>query len=152
MVTQFIQQKLLEKSKHHRAALTRLEIGAHSEPMSKKVNVVKQSPQIRVMNTIVQNIDTSSEDFIFYFDRLTALLIEQYVMHPFSTFDTKLTTLTEPLTKSHSSLQQLQPPKAAPTPASAPKAKSQLFSFSAAAQPSKQAYTASFPTARPAAF
>ncbi|EGS22051.1 uridine kinase-like protein [Thermochaetoides thermophila DSM 1495] len=77
MVTQFIQQKLLEKSKHHRAALTRLEIGAHSEPMSKKVNVVKQSPQIRVMNTIVQNIDTSSEDFIFYFDRLTALLIEQ---------------------------------------------------------------------------
>ncbi|KAL2137217.1 hypothetical protein VTI74DRAFT_6428 [Chaetomium olivicolor] len=77
MVVQFIQQKLLEKSTHHRAALTRLEIGAQSEPLSEKVHIMKQTSQMRGMNTIIHDIDTSSEDFIFYFDRLTALLVEQ---------------------------------------------------------------------------
>ncbi|KAJ4294739.1 Uridine kinase [Collariella sp. IMI 366227] len=77
MVVQFIKQKLLEKSTHHRAALTRLEIGAQSEPLSNKVHVMKQTSQMRGMNTIIHDIDTSSEDFIFYFDRLTALLVEQ---------------------------------------------------------------------------
>lgn len=77
MVTQFIQQKLLEKSTHHRAALTRLEIGALSEPLTSKVHIMNQTSQMRGMNTIIHNIDTSSEDFIFYFDRLAALLVEQ---------------------------------------------------------------------------
>lgn len=82
MVVQFIQQKLLEKSTHHRAALTQLEIGAQSEPLSEKVLVMKQSSQMRGMNTIIHDIDTPSEDFIFYFDRLAALLVEQYVSNP----------------------------------------------------------------------
>lgn len=82
MVGQFIQQKLLEKSTHHRAALTRLEIGAHSEPLSDKVVVMKPTSQLRGMNTIIQDIDTHSEDFIFYFDRFTALLVEEYVVPP----------------------------------------------------------------------
>ncbi|KAK5658215.1 hypothetical protein OQA88_2190 [Cercophora sp. LCS_1] len=77
MVVQFIQQKLLEKSSHHRAALTSLEIGAQSEPLSEKVVILPQTTQLRGMNTIIRNIDTSSEDFIFYFDRFTALLVEQ---------------------------------------------------------------------------
>jgi uridine kinase len=78
MVVQFIQQKLLEKSTHHRAALKQLEIGAQSEPLSKKVMIMEPTPQLRGMNTILHDIDTSSEDFIFYFDRLSCLLIEQY--------------------------------------------------------------------------
>jgi uridine kinase len=82
MVVQFIQQKLLEKSTHHRAALTRLEIGASSEPLSKKVVVLKPTSQLRGMNTIIHDIDTSSEDFIFYFDRFTALLVEECVAYP----------------------------------------------------------------------
>ena len=77
MVTQFIQQKLLEKSKHHRAALTRLQLESLSEPLTKKVVFLEQTRQIRAMNTIIHDIDTSSEDFIFYFDRLAALLVEQ---------------------------------------------------------------------------
>jgi uridine kinase len=77
MVVQFIEQKLLEKSRHHRAALTRLELEAQSKPLSKKVIVLKETPQLKGMNTIIHDIDTSSEDFIFYFDRLAALLIEQ---------------------------------------------------------------------------
>jgi len=77
MVVQFIEQKLLEKSRHHRAALTRLEMEAQSKPLSKKVTILKETPQLKGMNTIIHDIDTSSEDFIFYFDRLAALLIEQ---------------------------------------------------------------------------
>jgi len=79
MVVQFIERKLLEKSTHHRAALKSLEIAAQSEPMSKKVVVLSQTSQLRGMNTIIRDIDTSSEDFIFYFDRFSALLVEQYV-------------------------------------------------------------------------
>ncbi|KAK0637111.1 uridine kinase family-domain-containing protein [Bombardia bombarda] len=77
MVVQFIEQKLLEKSTHHRAALTRLEIGAKSEPLSEKVFVMAQTTQLRGMNTIIHDIDTNSEDFIFYFDRFATLLVEQ---------------------------------------------------------------------------
>ncbi|KAH6632788.1 uridine kinase family-domain-containing protein [Chaetomium tenue] len=77
MVVQFIKEKLLEKSTHHRAALTRLEIGAQSEPLSEKVTVMNQTSQMKGMNTIIHDIDTPSENFIFYFDRLSALLVEQ---------------------------------------------------------------------------
>ncbi|KAJ2898227.1 uncharacterized protein MKZ38_004053 [Zalerion maritima] len=77
MVTQYIQLKLIEKSKHHRDALTLLEIEAQKEPMSEKVVLLDQTPQLKGMNTIIHDIDTPSEDFIFYFDRLTTLLIEQ---------------------------------------------------------------------------
>lgn len=77
MVVQFIEQKLLEKSKHHRTALLQLELQAQSEPLSKKVVLLESTPQLNVMNTIVKDIDTSPEDFIFYFDRLAALIIEQ---------------------------------------------------------------------------
>jgi uridine kinase len=76
MVVQFIQQKLLEKSKYHRAALTRLEQAAKAEPLSDRIIFLEQTPQLRGMNTILHDIDTSSEDFIFYFDRLSSLLIE----------------------------------------------------------------------------
>ena len=77
MVSQFIKQKLLEKSTHHRAALTSLELTALSQPLSRKVHIMKQTSQMRGMNTIIHDIDTSPEDFIFYFDRLAALLVEQ---------------------------------------------------------------------------
>ena len=79
MVTQYIQHKLLEKSRHHRAALTRLEIEAQKEPMSDRVVILQETPQLKSMNTILHDIDTSDEDFIFYFNRLSCLLIEQYV-------------------------------------------------------------------------
>lgn len=77
MVSQSIEQMLLEKSKHHRAALLQLEIQAQSEPLSKKVTLLQPTPQLKAMNTIIRDIDTSPEDFIFYFDRLATLIIEQ---------------------------------------------------------------------------
>lgn len=77
MVVQYIERKLVEKSTHHRAALTQLEVEAATHPLTEKVVILDETPQLKAMNTILQDIDTSSEDFIFYFDRLASLLIEQ---------------------------------------------------------------------------
>ncbi|KAH0523459.1 hypothetical protein TsFJ059_008465 [Trichoderma semiorbis] len=77
MMVQFIEKKLFEKSTHHREALARLEVRDRDEPLSDRVVVMSEGPQIKFMNTILQDIDTSAEDFIFYFDRLAALIIEQ---------------------------------------------------------------------------
>lgn len=77
-VVQYIEQKLLEKSKQHQATLTRLEREVLERPLSDRVVFLPQTPQLRGMNTIIHDVSTSSEDFIFYFDRLACLLLELY--------------------------------------------------------------------------
>jgi uridine kinase len=77
MMVQFIEQKLFEKSTHHREALRQLEAESLEEPLSSRVVVLPETPQLKFMHTILQDIDTSAEDFIFYFDRLAGLIIEQ---------------------------------------------------------------------------
>ncbi len=77
MMVQFIEKKLFEKSKHHREALSRLEAECKEQPLSDRVVILNDTPQIQCMNTILQDIDTTAEDFIFYCDRLAALVLEQ---------------------------------------------------------------------------
>jgi uridine kinase len=77
MVVQYIERTLVEKSKNHRAELKKLGQSAEDDPLSANVLLLKQTPQLRGMSTIIQDVDTSAEDFIFYFDRLTTLLVEQ---------------------------------------------------------------------------
>ncbi|VUC20149.1 unnamed protein product [Clonostachys rosea] len=77
MMVQYIERKLFEKSTHHREALSKLEMECKEQPLSERVVVVNETPQLKFMNTILQNIDTNAEDFIFYFDRLASLIIEQ---------------------------------------------------------------------------
>jgi uridine kinase len=77
MMVQYIERKLFEKSTHHREALSKLERECKEQPLSERVVVVNPTPQLKFMNTILQNIDTDAEDFIFYFDRLASLIIEQ---------------------------------------------------------------------------
>ena len=77
MVVQYIERTLTEKSKSHRAELKKLGQIAEDDPISPNVLLLVQTPQLRGMSTIIQDIDTSAEDFIFYFDRLTTLLVEQ---------------------------------------------------------------------------
>lgn len=79
MMVHFIERKLFEKSTHHREALSRLGAACKEEPLSNRVVVLDDTPQLKFMNTILQDIDTNAEDFIFYFDRLASLIIEQYV-------------------------------------------------------------------------
>ncbi|TVY24554.1 Uridine-cytidine kinase-like [Lachnellula hyalina] len=76
MVIQYIERKLIEKSKSHRAALKKLGQSSENDALSENVILLKQTSQVRGMNTIIQDIDTSAEDFIFYFDRIAALLVE----------------------------------------------------------------------------
>ena len=77
MVVQYLERTLTEKSKSHRAELKKLGQIAEDDPISPNVLTLVQTPQLRGMSTIIQDIDTSTEDFIFYFDRLTTLLVEQ---------------------------------------------------------------------------
>lgn len=85
MMVHFIEKKLFEKSTHHREALARLEATCKEQPLSDRVVILDDTPQLKFMNTILQDIDTSAEDFIFYFDRLAGLIIEQYVTRNEST-------------------------------------------------------------------
>jgi uridine kinase len=76
MVTNFIEKTLKEKSSRHRSDLKRLGQGQEDEPLSKFVNLLEQTAQVKGMNTIIQDRDTTPEDFIFYFDRMATLLVE----------------------------------------------------------------------------
>jgi uridine kinase len=76
MVTQYIERQLIDKSAIHRAELKRLGKAVEEEPLSERVALLAQTPQLKGMNTIIQDRDTPAEDFIFYFDRLATLLME----------------------------------------------------------------------------
>jgi len=77
MMVHYIERKLFEKSRHHREALAKLEAACKEEPLSDRVVVLDDTPQLKFMHTILQDIDTNAEDFIFYFDRLASLIVEQ---------------------------------------------------------------------------
>ncbi|KAI9731378.1 MAG: Uridine kinase [Cirrosporium novae-zelandiae] len=77
MIVKHIQRTLNEKSQRHRAELQSLGKEVEDEPLSAHIHVLKQTPQLVAMNTIIQNSFTSQEDFVFYFDRLTTLLMER---------------------------------------------------------------------------
>lgn len=77
MVEEHVRRTLKEKSRNHQEELERLGKQAEDEPLSKNVLLLKQTEQIVGMNTIIQNPMTKEVDFIFYFDRLSSLLIER---------------------------------------------------------------------------
>ncbi|RAL13751.1 pre-rRNA-processing protein ESF1 [Aspergillus homomorphus CBS 101889] len=77
MVVKHIQRNLDEKSEKHSAELTRLGLIASEETLSPNVVVMQETPQFIGMNTILQDPATEHVDFVFYFDRLAALLIEK---------------------------------------------------------------------------
>lgn len=82
MVTQYIDQKLLEKSTVHRADLKKLGQSFGDHPLSQNVVIIDDTPQLQVMNTIIQDRMTCAEEFVFYFDRISTLLIEWLVTNP----------------------------------------------------------------------
>jgi uridine kinase len=68
---------LREKSRQHQEALQRLGEDVEDEPIPENVMILAESQQIKGMNTIIQNPDTNDVDFIFYFDRMSTLLVER---------------------------------------------------------------------------
>lgn len=77
MVVKHIQALLVKKSRNHQEDLKRLGQQAEDEPLSQNVLLLKQSKQITAINTILQDPATDDVDFIFYFDRLSGLLVER---------------------------------------------------------------------------
>jgi uridine kinase len=91
MIVNQTRQILKEKSIKHNAELERL--GQHVDlyKLPENVIVLEGTPQITAVSTILRNPITDQVDFAFYFDRLTALLIEKavdchnYVAHKVTT-------------------------------------------------------------------
>ena len=77
MVVKHVQQLLQEKSRKHQDDLKRLEEQVEDEPLSPNVLVMEQTKQILGMSTIIQDPMTETVEFIFYFARLSALLVER---------------------------------------------------------------------------
>lgn len=79
MVSNQVRQTLHSKSVQHQSELRRLGKIAEDSPLSENAIVLKQTNQVRGMHTLLLNPDTSREDFVFYFDRMVALLVETAV-------------------------------------------------------------------------
>lgn len=79
MVIEYMHKVLREKSESHEAELTKLGKGCAGESLlSKNVTLLEQTPQLRGIRTIIEDKSSSTEDFVFYFDRLATVLVEQY--------------------------------------------------------------------------
>ncbi len=79
MVSNQVRQTLAHKSALHQAELQRLGQIAEDSPLSENAIVLKQTNQVMGMHTLLLNPSISREDFIFYFDRMVALLVETAV-------------------------------------------------------------------------
>lgn len=77
MVVNQIRQLLEEKSARHNIELERLGRQVEDEPFSSHIVFMEQKPQVEAMSTIVRNLATEQVDFVFYIDRLAALLVEK---------------------------------------------------------------------------
>ncbi|KAL5334512.1 uridine kinase family-domain-containing protein [Aspergillus crustosus] len=77
MVVQHIQRNLEERSEKHSATLQELRRIASEEQLSPNVVLMRQTTQFVGINTILQDPETEQVDFVFYFDRMAALLIEK---------------------------------------------------------------------------
>lgn len=76
MVSDQVRKTLADKSTLHQVELRRLGQIAEDSPLSPNAIVLKQTNQVRGMHTLLLDPSTSREDFVFYFDRMVALLIE----------------------------------------------------------------------------
>jgi len=77
MVSDRIHKILDQKSKLHQLELRRLGKVAEDAPLSKNVKILQHTNQVRGINSFIMNPELEREDFIFYFDRLTVMLVEK---------------------------------------------------------------------------
>lgn len=77
MIADRIRKILQYKSAVHQDELRRLGVAAAIAPLSENVMEIKQSPQVKGIHTLLQDSELSREEFVFYFDRLATLLMEQ---------------------------------------------------------------------------
>ena len=77
MVSDRIRKTLQQKSNEHRLELRRLGKVSEDTPLSNNVTILRHSNQVRGIKTLLMSPELPREDFIFYFDRLIAILVEK---------------------------------------------------------------------------
>jgi len=78
MVTDSIKKTLQTRSEAHQLQLEELDQVAEETPLNDHAVIIDQKPQIKGIHTLLLDSHLPREDFIFYFDRVAALLIERY--------------------------------------------------------------------------
>ncbi|KAJ6262011.1 Phosphoribulokinase [Drechslerella dactyloides] len=96
MVVKHIQRALRTKSEAHLKKIAELGERVLEKPLTDNVTVLEQTPQLRGIHTILQDRMTNREDFIFYFDRLSSLLVEKAMDRMTFTTQQVLTPLDRP--------------------------------------------------------
>jgi len=82
MVVKHIQRALAKKSSEHVTTLRKLNQGHEADdPLSPNIKVLRETNQLKGMHTILHDRETSREDFVFYFDRVSTLLVEKAMDH-----------------------------------------------------------------------
>jgi uridine kinase len=94
MITNQVRRMLKEKSIRHNAELERLGQEVEDSELPENFMLLEHRPQIRGIGTILRNPASSTEDFIFYFNRLAAILIE-LALDNHDYLPTKVTTPAE---------------------------------------------------------
>ena len=72
-----ILRALQDKSKQHIQTLVGLGEYNHDEPFPFNIDILPDTAQVKGMHTIIHDKQTCREDFIFYFDRVSTLLVER---------------------------------------------------------------------------
>jgi uridine kinase len=81
MVAKHISLNLAEKSAQHMHDLEALVKGVNKETtLPSSIVVLKQTNQLKAMTTMIRDKTTDREDFIFYLERTSSLVLERY--HP----------------------------------------------------------------------
>ncbi|XP_054617743.1 uridine-cytidine kinase-like 1 isoform X2 [Dunckerocampus dactyliophorus] len=73
LIVQHVHSQLEKREINVRSALASAHQG---QPLPETLSVLKSTPQVRGMHTIIRNKETSRDEFIFYSKRLMRLLIE----------------------------------------------------------------------------
>ena len=72
---------LAEKSAQHMLDLRALAEDCHVEAtLPSNIIILKQTNQLRAMTTIIRDKDSDREDFIFYLERTSSLVLERYAI------------------------------------------------------------------------
>ncbi|KAJ2959487.1 hypothetical protein NQZ79_g5104 [Umbelopsis isabellina] len=74
LITKHIQKQLQDRPLKHRWDLAKIDCSGDLPP---NVVVLKETNQIKGMHTILRDVETSRDDFIFYAERLSTLIIEK---------------------------------------------------------------------------
>ncbi|CCG81185.1 Uridine kinase [Taphrina deformans PYCC 5710] len=98
MIVDHIQEALTRKSEEHRKNLSDLRNSCEDKCLPETVHILTQTNQVRGIHSIIRDKDTKRDDYVFYLERLTTLIMEAAVgnllPHRQKTVETKVGVYT----------------------------------------------------------